>query len=328
MTTLTAMKSRIAEEFRRDDLTDDIANAITTAIDAYKYERFSFNQTTFVDVPATDGETGNAWMTTAERLIRARAKLEIVLHVLDQPDQVMVTGLNQEINDALRSLRLSTSHASTATADTLGAMKLRIKNEINRSDLDDEIHNAIMDAIGAYENTRFYFNETRSFTFTTTASQARYTSSDSGWANLAKILKIDFVAVTLNGQPFRCMPRHPEEFEFELITSTNTPMYYGWYDESIVFHPTPNDALTVRIGCHEKAAAPASDGETSNPWMAKAERLIRNRAKAELFTHVEDIADEKKAAKYLALAEEALSQLEARTLRQTQVGPLVVAPWH
>jgi len=325
MTTLSVMKGRIAEELRRDDLTTEIANAIATAIAGYKYERFSFNQTTFVDVPASDGEADNAWMTTAERLIRARAKLEIVVHVLDQPDDRMVTQLNAEIQDALRSLRLSTSHADTATASTLGMMKLRIANEINRSDLTDEIANAINDAILAYEDVRFYFNETRSFTITTVADQRRYTSDDD--ADIGNILKIDFVIVTLNSLPYGLEARDPEWFEHNLTTSTNSPGFYGWYDETLILHPTPNAALTVRIGCVEKVAAPAADATTGNAWMTKAERMIRNRAKAELYTNVDDIADDKKAAKHMQLAEEALEQLERRTTRQAQVGPLIVRPF-
>lgn len=35
----------------------------------------------FVAAPATDAETGNPWMTTAELLIRCRAKYELSLHV-------------------------------------------------------------------------------------------------------------------------------------------------------------------------------------------------------------------------------------------------------
>ena len=40
MTTLAVMKARIASEMARDDLTSDIASAITTAIEAYQHERF------------------------------------------------------------------------------------------------------------------------------------------------------------------------------------------------------------------------------------------------------------------------------------------------
>lgn len=325
MTTLAVMKQRIADEFRRDDLTEDIANAISTAIDAYKYERFHFNASAFVDAPASDGDTDNAWMTTAERLIRSRAKLEIVVNVLRDADDRLKNDLLQEVEDALIVLRRSRSHPSTATAGTLGAMKLRIANEINRSDLADEIANAITDAIGCYDDKRFFFNETRSFTFNTVQGQSRYTSDDV--ADLAKVLKIDFVILTLNGNTFKCWPRDPEFFEHTITTASNWPGNYGWYDETLVLYPTPADAYAMRIGCVEKMAAPADDSTTGNRWMTDAERLIRNRAKAALYTDVDDIADDKKAARFMALADEALEQLDKRTTRLTKTGPSIIRPF-
>lgn len=326
MTTLAIMKARIAEEFRRDDLTSDIANAISTAIAAYKYEKFSFNTTTLVDEPATDAEADNAWMTTAERLIRARAKLEIVLNVFDQPDDRLASNLKAEVNEALVSLRRSVSNTTSATAGTLGMMKLRIKNEINRSDLDDEIANAITDAIEAYHDQRFFFNETRSFTFSTVADQDRYTSSDD--ADIGKVMKIDYVVVEVSDAQYICEQQPPSFFEHDLTNSSNIPFYYGWFDESVVLYPAPAGAYTVRIGCVEKIAAPASDVEASNPWMTHAERLIRNRAKAELYTHVDDIADDGKASKFMSLADDALSQLDRRTTRLTKAGPAYVEPFN
>lgn len=44
MTTLSVMKARIADELARDDLTSQIAYAITDAIDRYQSERFWFNE--------------------------------------------------------------------------------------------------------------------------------------------------------------------------------------------------------------------------------------------------------------------------------------------
>lgn len=175
---LAAMKSRIASELRRTDLTTEIANAITDAILVYQKERFRFSETvpnapqTFdtvanqsvydftananiktvlaidyinyvlsntvwrlvreqpetlklwnqqttmvgqpswfayegneiilspipntvytmtlgaffvVAAPQSDSESGNPWMTDAERLIRARAKYEIAVHLLRNP---------------------------------------------------------------------------------------------------------------------------------------------------------------------------------------------------------------------------------------------------
>ena len=44
MATLTTLKARIASELHRDNLTTEIASAITSAIDQHKSRRFEFNQ--------------------------------------------------------------------------------------------------------------------------------------------------------------------------------------------------------------------------------------------------------------------------------------------
>lgn len=327
MTTLAIMKSRIANEFRRDDLTNDIADAISTAIEAYKNERFGFNASGFVDAPAADDETDNPWMIEAERLIRSRAKLEIVVNVFRQPDDRLKTDLLQEVEDALNTLKRTVSNFATAAAGTLGAMKLRIAQEINRSDMGWQIANAISDAIAAYDDKRFFWNETRNFTFTTTQDQDRYTASDSGWANLGKVLKIDFAVVLIGDQPYSLKYQPPEWFEYGLTTASNIPYNYSWYDESVVLYPKPAAAWTLRIGCVEKVAPPSTDIETGNPWMTHAERLIRNRAKAELYTHVDDLADDAKALKFMTLADEACDQIDRRTTRLVLGGDNLVRPY-
>lgn len=320
MTTLATMKTRIASELRRSNITDQIADAINTAIDAYKYESFSFNQSGFVDAPASDGEAGNAWMVEAERLIRCRAKMELAINVLRDLEPGVLDSLRFEVQDALATLRRSVSNNDSATAGTLGAMKLRIKNEINRSDMDDDIANAIADAIEAYQDERFYWNETRTITFSTVASQEFYDESDA--AALGRLTKIDYVAIYTGDQPYELLPIPPADIEHFSTngTSQGQPSWYCYYGEQLRVYPVPDAAWTMRVAGTVTVAAPATDGETSNAWMTKAERLIRNRAKAELYTHVDDIADDGKAAKFLAMAEEAFAQLKDRTNMITQTG--------
>jgi hypothetical protein len=325
MTTLAQMKTRIAQELRRNDLTTEIANAISTAIAAYQYERFYFNQSSVVNAPATDGEPDNPWMTDAEHLIRSRAKLEIWANVLREPGHEQVKVLQSEIEAALATLKLGRAIYDSTTPGTRGAMKRRIAMEIKRSGLDEDIENAINDAIVAYEDERFYFNETRSFTFNTVIGQSRYSSSDV--ANLANILKFDYVKLLLNGTDYDVVQRSPEFFDEMITTTLNWPSYFGWYDEQFLLYPTPNDAYQIRIGCVRKIAAPASDAEPGNAWMTKAERLIRNRAKAELYAHCTDIRDEKEAQKFITLADEALEQLVSRTVRLTKTGPYLIRPY-
>lgn len=318
MTTLTTMKSRIELELRRADLTADIANAITTAINAYKYQRFSFNSTTFVDVPATDGETGNAWMTTAERLIRCRAKAELYAHVIQKNDKA--TTQFQLAEEALQQLRLSVLNTATTTADTLGDMKRRIANEINRSDLLDEIADAISAAIQAYNHERFYFSETRDVTFNTVALQSSYdeASTTSPAGALGRILHIDYAFIYVGGNTQRLDVRDEVDVDYYASSGNNspgTPYGYTWYGEKLTIDPPPAQVFPVRLGCVLSFAEPATDGELLNPWMMRkhAERLIHNRAKAELYAGVEDIADEAKARRYMALADDALRLLHEKT---------------
>jgi hypothetical protein len=332
VTTLTAMKSRIASELRRDDLTSDIADAITSAISAYKYRKFSFNTTTFVDAPATDGEANNAWMTTAERLIRCRAKAELQAHVIKDPERA--AELYKLVEEALAELKLSVSNTSTATADTLGAMKLRIANEINRSDLTDEIANAIADAIACYDRERFYFAESRDVTFACVADQARYGAATTTTPTLAipRILHIDYAYVYIGGNPQRLAPRDPDLMEYDTSgdnASSGTPGGYGWYGEELILDPPPIDTYTVRLGCVLTIAAPSADDTADNPWMMRkhAESLIRNRAKAELYANIEDIMDDAKASKFLKLADEALDKLRDKTEAKLNVGDNVVQAW-
>lgn len=327
------MKTRIASELRRDDLTADIAASITTAISAYKYRKFSFNTTTFVDAPATDGEANNAWMTTAERLIRCRAKAELYAHVIKDSD-----GAGEQfklVEEALSELKLSVSNTTSATAETLGAMKLRIGNEVNRSDLGDEIANAIGDAIACYDRERFYFSETRDVTFNTIAEQARYgaaaTTTPAG--ALGRVLHIDYAFIYLGGNPQRLVPCDPEDMENDTSGTTVSPGQpggYGWYGEELILTPKPVDIFEVRLGCVLTIAAPATDVETLNPWMmrAHAESLIRNRAKAELYANVEDIMDDKKAMKFMQLASEALDKLRDKTEAKLAPGDNFVQAWN
>lgn len=326
--TLTDMKSRIASELRRDDLTSDIADAITSAINVYKYERFSFNRAALVDVPAADGTTGNQWMMAAygERLIRHRAKLDLYVNVIKLPaDSPLISQMQAEIEDALKQLRISQTQVVSATAGTLGYMKQRIANEINRSEFPNEIADAISDAILYYNNERYFFNETRSNTFSTVASQSDYTSSDS--AEIGNILKIDYVTCLAGGLLYTVDVMAPEVIEESIINGgivTGIPAFYTFYNQTLRFYPVPNDVYTIRAGYVRQIAAPATDVETLNPWMTTAERLIRTRAKAELYAHVEGLADPKLAEKYLAMADDYFSDLEMQTTRKTQMGPALI----
>lgn len=199
---------------------------------------------------------------------------------------------------------------------TQTVMKARIADELARSDITSQIAYAISDAIGAYENERFHFNESRALTFTTVADQEFYGTSDS--ANIGKVQKIDYVKVYVGTQPYDLRYERPSDMESMSVSGSQigTPWAYTWYGNQIRLYPVPDQAYTVRIGASYKVAAPATDGEADNPWMTHAERLIRSRAKLELALHV--LKDTELAATMVEGVNEAFSQLKDRTNQLTQ----------
>lgn len=201
---------------------------------------------------------------------------------------------------------------------TLAVMKARIADELARDDITSQIAYAIADAIEAYADRRFHFNEGRATTFPTVAGQEFYDENDA--AALALIQSIDYVVLYVGDTPYHLQPMTPAEIETASTNGTNTgqPGWYCWYGNQLRIYPNPAGAWTVRIGASFKAAAPASDSETGNPWMTHAERLIRSRAKLELALHV--LKDEALAGTMNLAVSEALEQLIGRTNMLTQVG--------
>jgi hypothetical protein len=137
---------------------------------------------------------------------------------------------------------------------TLATMKARIASELRRSNIDDQIADAISTAIAAYQGERFHFSESRAVTFTTVDDQEFYDGDDA--ASLALISKIDYVVIYQGDNEYTLKPRSPDELERLSQSGTNTgmPLFYGWYRQSAsALSPIPNEAWTVRdrlrIGC-------------------------------------------------------------------------------
>ena len=216
---------------------------------------------------------------------------------------------------------------------TLGIMKERIASELRRDDLSSatefrvlaavsDIHDAIHTAIAEYQNEQFWFQQKRDIlTFNTVAEQWQYTSADA--AAIARVAKIEWVKITIATFVTSLIFRHAEGIE-----NTNTgagalssqPRFYGWYADSLLIEPIPDAAYAVRVGGMFNMTAPASDSEASNPWMVYAERLIRSRAKAELYEHV--LRNDRLADRMRFQADDALRVL--RTTTEQRLAPEMV----
>lgn len=329
MTTLGAMKTRIALEMRRTDLTTEIASAINSALAFYQYERFqSFNNGSATAVPASDGEINNPWMVAGERMIRCFAKGEVYANVIQDAELAKI--FFDQAEQAKRQLMISNLYQSqTATTDgTLGRMKYRIANEIERGDLTTEIANAISTAIDLYQNDRFLFNESRDITFDTVAQQYIYTATDVPL--IGRLIKIDYIFAYIGGMPYRLSSFSPEEMEWgHLATSdpVGQPVKYNYYAQCVQIYPRPDQVYSIRIGGVLSMSAPANDSEANNVWMTAAEPLIRSRAKFELYTHVPTLRDPNAAALMAARADEAYSNLKAKAADITKPGDYVIEAW-
>ena len=211
---------------------------------------------------------------------------------------------------------------------TLATMKARIETEIRRDDLTSEIADAISSAIAAYGTRPQYFSEDRSNTFNTVASQSAYTSSDTGCSFFSRLLKINYAYVLIGGQPSRLGPvpmTVVEDANIGSDLSPAQPQHYAWYGRTFHLTPVPNAVYSIRIGALLAVAEPASDGETGNVWMGELERLIRSRAKAELYAHV--IKDQDKAQTFFDLAAEAWKQTEEKSEALMMIGSGRVVPF-
>lgn len=214
---------------------------------------------------------------------------------------------------------------------TLSAMKTRIATEMRRSqsEFTAQVGPAIATAIAELEAKRFYFNESRDFTFDTVNGQEIYTASDSPY--IGRILKFDYVTLTVGASVYCLDQEGPERLEWlsQSGYSNGQPHCFSYYNEEIRLYPIPSDAWTVRIAGKIQVPAPASDDEADNPWMTKAEKLVRCWAKYELYEHV--IQNPIKAAQYSPENEasptaQALSTLKARTNDLTQQGGWAIQP--
>jgi len=201
---------------------------------------------------------------------------------------------------------------------TLAVLKAKIASDLVRSDLTTQIAEEIDLAIKHYQSTRFYFNETRTKTFDTVASQTWYSASDD--PNVAAFINVDNLFITVSGSR-RALGYTPST-AFELLTddnaSTGEPYRYTRYAEQIGLYPIPDQVYTVRITGLEKVAAPASDSETDNPWMTDAYDLIRCRTKSQIYDHV--IRDWVSADRFAQRERDVFGELKRKTSKQISSG--------
>jgi hypothetical protein len=217
--------------------------------------------------------------------------------------------------------------ASTHAVGTLGYMKDKIADEIARSDLTSQIADKITEAIEAYQPERFFFSETRDITFNTSVGQEFYGDSTSpiAVAGMSTLQAFDYLILYIGSIPWPIARR--TDTEIEVLNQNGLmrgqPWNWSYFNEQLRLGPVPDTTYQMRIAAHQRIAPPSTDDQTGNAWMTQiAERMIRCRAKGELYAHV--IRDSDEAQKFFGLAIEAFDALKGQTNRL--VGRAIMAP--
>lgn len=197
---------------------------------------------------------------------------------------------------------------------TLADLKSRIALELARTDLSNQIANAIDDAIKYYGRERFWFNQSRNITFTTVAAQQSYGAADQ--ALIPSLIKIDDIFFSTEKYP---LDRYsPTDFEFLTggTTANGKPYAYTYTDSQILLYPTPNDSYTMRLYAHYKLPSISDNG--TNAWTDDAEELIRTHAKQLLY--LDSLEDDQGATRMGVKIPELLAGLRAETSARMGTG--------
>lgn len=156
-------------------------------------------------------------------------------------------------------------------------MRSRIADDLNRTDLNSQIDEAINRAIDYYEVRRTWFNETTG-TVSTVASQQAYGTSDGVPSDILEIDKITFAQSS--SAVYTLYPRTIQQIldiNVTATTYTGVSNDYAWYQGKLYLYPTPDGAYTVTFYYQKSYSDLTADGD-SNDWSDNAEDLIESRA--------------------------------------------------
>lgn len=196
-----------------------------------------------------------------------------------------------------------------------------IADEIARSDLTSQIKKAIIASIDHYSRERFWFNET-TFTFSASSSQEFYGSADA--SQIAKLVLIDSVRITVNNSTYNLMPRDWAYLENIQSNSayTGDPIDFNYYNRQLRLYPIPFTGRELRVAgvTKDETISLCASGSVSSYWTNDAFDLIKGRSKYLLFRDVIRSPEEAQIQKQAELEE--LFNLRSETTRRTSSGKL------
>jgi len=180
-----------------------------------------------------------------------------------------------------------------------------------------QISTAISTAIEVYEQERFWFNEIRATTTTSSGQEFYDLPSD--------FIDIDTLTCAINNNTYPLIQRDFKTIDDWFITASTYSGYpdsFCIYDEQLRLYPVPDGAYTMTIAYQYKPAA-LSAGTDSNSWTNDARNLIRFSADADVALNYRQ--DPKRYALFKQQEARELSRLRSRTAKSVMTGK--TRPW-
>jgi len=175
---------------------------------------------------------------------------------------------------------------------TLGDLKTRVAKDLRRSNIAEEIEEAIIGAIRDHDSERFWFNESETYLLTLTPGVDEYTLSPQ--SPIQEFIRIDMIRAqqgpgtgpwyTVGNGDGNGADTHDDIEEMYSNPSSGQPARFASHDGTVIrFWPTPNLAYPIKIFGHYRIV-PLIDDQDSNSWTNEARNLIRFTALKRLFT--------------------------------------------
>lgn len=200
---------------------------------------------------------------------------------------------------------------------TFGTMNARIADELNNTELSAQINLAIKTAISHYEPEKFWHNQARATSYTVDGQEY--------YALPTNFVGMDVLKVTVNSHTYELTQRNVQYLNNHYTPSTqykSQPLDYAVYEEQLRLLPIPNDSYTLELQ-YFKSFDDLSATSDTNVWMTKGERLIRFRAKADIYANY--LREPDMAAIMKAQEAEELEKLRERT--QAAYGTSEIKPY-
>lgn len=191
---------------------------------------------------------------------------------------------------------------------TLGDLKARIKTEMVRTDLDDDLSSTlalhIQRACEYFSDERFWFNA-----YIGNVSTVPGVQTVNVPVAIRRVERVSIPSLLVE-------VREVLLTEFPDFVASAIPQVYAYDNDALIMYPTPDQAYSLRIVGTKQIDAPVEDTD-SNQWTNEAQDLIVARAKMTLYR--DQFRDPEGVELAAAATQEELTRLKRETARRLEI---------